>query len=94
MQPQNAEVGAVPGRRRADADAVPPWRRGLLSKRAAARFLSMSAAKLDRLNAAGFCPRPIKLGGQVLYRRAELLAWVAAGCPAREEWEALQRAKK
>lgn len=90
-----APAGAAVGRRRAaDADAVPVWRRALLTRRAASRYLSMSPAKLDRLNAAGLCPRPLKIGGCVMYRRAELTAWIAAGCPDRRTWDALRATPK
>lgn len=33
-----------------------------------------------------FAPLPVKLGRCARYRRDEVLAWVAAGCPARREW--------
>ena len=31
-------------------------------------------------------PRPIKLGRRVLFRREEIEAWVAAGCPCLNKW--------
>lgn len=79
--------------RRLDVDAVPVWRRALLSRRAAARYLGLSPAKLDRLSAAGLCPRPLRIGRSVMYRRAELAAWTAAGCPDRRDWERLRAAE-
>lgn len=33
-------------------------------------------------------PAPIKLGGRVLFRPAELSAWIEAGCPNRVTWQA------
>jgi predicted DNA-binding transcriptional regulator AlpA len=89
LTPRAPEPGA--GRRAVDPDAVPPWRRALLRRRAAARYLDMSPAKLDRLNAAGMCPRPVRIGGVVAWRRAELDGWVRAGCPGRAEWDVLKK---
>jgi predicted DNA-binding transcriptional regulator AlpA len=74
--------------RAVDPDAVPPWRRALLRKRAAAALLDISRSALDRLSAAGLCPRPFRAGGAVVWRRRDLLLWVRWGCPARSEFEA------
>jgi len=41
-------------------------------------------------NAAGRIPRPIHIGRSVFWRPKELKAWVAAGCPDRQTWEALR----
>ena len=39
-------------------------------------------------DAAGWIPRPVRIGRSTLWRADELRDWVAAGCPRREEWEA------
>jgi predicted DNA-binding transcriptional regulator AlpA len=52
----------------------------------------VSASTWWRLHAAAEVPAPVKLGGGTYWRRAELEAWAAAGCPGRKAWEALQRA--
>lgn len=65
---------------------IPP---GLLRRAAAARYLDVGTSTLDRLNAAGLVPKPIRLGGSLAWSRAELAAWIAHGCPGREEWSAL-----
>jgi len=35
----------------------------------------------------GKLPRPLKIGGAVRWRLDEIRAWLAAGCPNRQEWE-------
>jgi predicted DNA-binding transcriptional regulator AlpA len=52
-----------------------------------------SEASWWRDHAAGCIPAPVKLGGRTLWRAEELRGWVAAGCPARRTWEALQAAR-
>lgn len=51
-----------------------------------------SEASWWRDHAAGRIPAPVKLGGRTLWRVEELREWVAAGCPDRRTWEALQSA--
>ena len=38
--------------------------------------------------------RLVRLGRSVRWRRDELLAWLEAGCPARDRWEALREARR
>ncbi|QEL16869.1 helix-turn-helix transcriptional regulator [Limnoglobus roseus] len=69
----------------------PPIRRGhlvpgLLRRKEAAEYCSVSVATWDRLNAAGLTPEPAHLGGAVGWNRRELSAWIDAGCPRRVEW--------
>ena len=45
-------------------------------------LLRRSAASLERDQAAGRLPAPVYVGGSRRWRRAEIEAWVAAGCPA------------
>ncbi len=61
-----------------------------LAARDVARLLGISERHLWSLNASGNCPRPIRMGRSVRWRRDELKAWVAAGCPSRENWEAME----
>lgn len=49
-------------------------------------LLRRSAASLERDQAAGRLPAPVYLGGSRRWRRAEIEAWVAAGCPAADAW--------
>jgi len=41
-----------------------------------------SPRHVRRLADAGRMPRPVRLGSLVRWRRAELEAWIAAGCPS------------
>ena len=60
----------------------------LLSAREAASSLGISRSSFYSLLSSGrIGPMGIRLGGRVLFCRAELEAWVAAGCPARCKWQ-------
>jgi predicted DNA-binding transcriptional regulator AlpA len=39
-------------------------------------------------DAAGWIPRPVRIGRSTLWRARELSEWVSVGCPRRLEWEA------
>jgi predicted DNA-binding transcriptional regulator AlpA len=54
-----------------------------------AKMLAVSIRQVWRLNSAGKLPRPVRLGGSVRWRRDEIVAFVAAGCPDRKVWEAV-----
>jgi excisionase family DNA binding protein len=53
----------------------------LLTTAQAARLLGIGERTLWRHSRSGAAPAPVTIGGSVRYRRAELLAWVDAGCP-------------
>ena len=53
----------------------------LLSARTLAKRLGVSVRTLWRLRSAGKLPTPVRLGGVVRWRVADIDAWVAAGCP-------------
>ena len=53
----------------------------LLSTAEAARLLGIGERTFWRHSRSGAAPAPVRIGGAVRYRRAELLAWIAAGCP-------------
>ena len=61
----------------------------LVGRIEAARLCAVSPASWDRLTSAGKTPRPLKLGGRVVWRRADLEVWIGHGCPCRQEFEAL-----
>lgn len=46
-----------------------------------ATLLSVSTRQVYRLADANKIPRPLKIGGSVRWRRAELEQWIADGCP-------------
>jgi predicted DNA-binding transcriptional regulator AlpA len=41
-------------------------------------------------DAAGWIPRPVRIGRSKLWRVDELQEWVEAACPRRAEWESRQ----
>jgi predicted DNA-binding transcriptional regulator AlpA len=58
----------------------------------AARLAGVSRAAWWAFHGRGLVPAPVRLGRRTLWRRGELAAWIAAGCPARERWATLKRA--
>jgi prophage regulatory protein len=59
----------------------------LLTAAEAAALCARSVRTWHTWNAAGFIPKPIRIGRSTLWRADELRAWVAAGCPCREKWD-------
>lgn len=57
------------------------------------RILGISRAHASRLNVSGRLPRPIRLGRAVRWSTSELGRWIAAGCPTRDQWEAIDSAR-
>jgi prophage regulatory protein len=64
----------------------------LLSAKELGKVLSLSKRQVFRLNSAGKIPAPIRIGGSVRWNSAEILTWIAAGCPDRDNWEATKMA--
>lgn len=59
----------------------------LLSAEDLAGELRVSVRSIRRMDATGELPAPIRLSSRaVRWRRAELRAWIEAGCPPRDEW--------
>jgi len=58
----------------------------LLRDSHAAVLLGMSVRTLHARVAAGLVPLPVRCGRLVRWRRAELEAFVLAGCPPRTAW--------
>lgn len=46
-----------------------------------AGILQRSERTIWRWRSAGLIPQPVKVSGTVLWNRAEVLQWIAAGCP-------------
>ena len=46
-----------------------------------AEMLSVSERSVWRLRSRGQLPASVRLGSSIRWRRAEILAWVGAGCP-------------
>lgn len=58
----------------------------------AAKLLGISRRHLWALNSSGRLPRPVRLGSRsVRWVARELSAWLDAGCPPRDRWEALKK---
>ncbi len=53
-----------------------------------ARELRASPKTIRRMDQAGRLPRAIKIGHAKRWPRQTIVAWIAAGAPRREEWEA------
>lgn len=53
----------------------------LLDVKSVARKLGCSWRHVYRLSDSGRMPRPLKLGALVRWRRQEIEAWIADGCP-------------
>ena len=65
---------------------------GLLLKAPAAAVLcSVSLRTWRAWDAAGRIPLPVRVGRSTFWRADELRAWVAAGCPDRETWHAIEK---
>jgi len=82
---------ATTGNGRAATSALPEIVPQLLNVAQAAALCGQSESGWRNLNAEGRVPAPIRLRG-LRWPRAELEAWIAAGCPDRLAWEAKRRA--
>ena len=60
----------------------------LLTAKQAAAMCGKSLRTWRTWDAAGWIPRPMRIGRSTLWRAQELRDWAAAGCPRRDEWEA------
>jgi excisionase family DNA binding protein len=63
----------------------PPVAAGLLDVHAVAELLNCSPRHVYRLFTSLRMPAPLKVGALVRWRRADIEAWIAAGCPRVEE---------
>lgn len=53
-----------------------------------ARELGVSTRTIRRLDLEGRLPAPLHIGRAVRWRRDDIVRWIAAGAPRRDEWEA------
>jgi hypothetical protein len=63
----------------------------LLIASQAAGMCNISERTWRAWDATGKIPRAIRIGHKVFWRPEELKAWVAAGCPERDVWEAMRQ---
>lgn len=61
-----------------------------IQAREVGRLLGVSLRQIWRLNSTGKLPKPVRLGGSVRWRRDEIIAFLEAGCPDREAWDAIK----
>ena len=59
-----------------------------------AKLLCCGLRTIRAHDAAGKLPRPVRIGGKVVWVVDEIRAWLAAGAPDRETWEARRAARK
>lgn len=59
-----------------------------------AEVLNTSPRTIHRLNSAGKIPRPVMLGNRPRWRHSEIMAWIDAGMPPRQTWEAVKIARR
>jgi predicted DNA-binding transcriptional regulator AlpA len=62
----------------------------LISDLDAAALCGVSRATWHRLRASGRIPPGVKLSRCLRWNRAEILAWVEAGCPDQRIWSAMK----
>ncbi|MGE3807273.1 MAG: hypothetical protein AB7K24_21630 [Gemmataceae bacterium] len=60
----------------------------LLTASQAAAMCSKSTRTWRTWDAEGLVPSPVKIGRSILWRAEEIQAWIKAGCPSREVWNA------
>lgn len=54
----------------------------LLRDSEVAKRLGVSRRQVWKLLAAGQLPEPVRVGGSVRWRDADIVGWIQAGCPA------------
>jgi predicted DNA-binding transcriptional regulator AlpA len=60
--------------------------------RGVGRMLHIGYRTARGYDASGKLPKPIRLGGKVLWSIDELRNWIKAGCPDRATWERVRPA--
>ncbi len=65
----------------------------LLDTQTVAKLLGVSDRTVWAYANSGQMMRPIRIGRAVRWPRNELFAWVNAGCPTHEQWQALRSQK-
>jgi predicted DNA-binding transcriptional regulator AlpA len=78
--------------KRAPADAATADGALLVDVHGVGRLLNCSARHCEDLAREGALPEPVKLGRLRRWRISEIRAWVEAGCPNRQAWEAMRKA--
>ncbi len=58
----------------------------LLSAADLAQEWGLNIRTIRRMDLDGRLPRAVRISRAVRWRRSEVVAWIRAGCPKREEW--------
>lgn len=53
-------------------------------------MLGVCQRHIERLDASGRLPSPIKIGRAKRWLLSDINAWIAAGCPDRDSWQAMK----
>ena len=59
----------------------------LITTKEAAAIANVGERSWWRWSRSGQAPAPVKIGAAVRFRRREIWAWIAAGCPAVKDWQ-------
>jgi predicted DNA-binding transcriptional regulator AlpA len=62
----------------------------VLTAAEAAEMFQKSVRTWRNWDITGKIPKPMRIGRSIYWQPEELKAWVAAGCPDRETWEAMR----
>ena len=62
----------------------------MMDVRDVARELKVSPRQVWKLVASGQFPKPVRIARSVRWRRDEVTAWIAAGCPTLTQWETMR----
>lgn len=65
-----------------------------LSTAELAAALGVSIRLIQRMNASGRLPRPMRFGRAVRWSVEELRDWIAVGSPGRDRWERIKNGRR
>ena len=68
------------------SDGPPEDETLLLDTRALSRLLKVSSRTIFSMYTGGEMPKPVRIGRAVRWGRAEIEAWIEAGCPPASKW--------
>jgi prophage regulatory protein len=66
----------------------------VVDARRLAKLLCAGVRTVRTWDAGGKLPEPLRIGGRVVWRVAEIRACLAAGAPTRETWAAIRAARQ